>query len=53
MKTIDKNVVYLGWVSFFTDMSSSMITTLLPIFVVYVLHEGVEKFGITPLVEYI
>jgi len=46
MKTIDKNVVYLGWVSFFTDMSSSMITTLLPVFVVYVLHEGVDKLGI-------
>lgn len=46
MKTIDKNIVYLGWVSFFTDMSSSMITTLLPVFVVYVLHEGVDKLGI-------
>ena len=46
MKNIDKNVVYLGWVSFFTDMSSSMVTTLLPVFVVYVLHEGVDKLGI-------
>ena len=46
MKNIDKNVIYLGWVSFFTDMSSSMITTLLPVFVVYVLHEGVDKLGI-------
>jgi MFS family permease len=46
MKTIDKNVVYLGWVSFFTDMSSNMITTLLPIFIIYVLHEGVDKLGI-------
>lgn len=46
MKNIDKNVIYLGWVSFFTDMSSNMITTLLPIFVVYVLHEGVDKLGI-------
>ncbi|WP_345977720.1 MFS transporter [Sulfurimonas sp. HSL3-7] len=46
MKTIDKNIIWLGWVSFFTDMASSMITTLLPIFVVYVLHEGVDKLGI-------
>jgi MFS family permease len=46
MKNIDKNVIYLGWVSFFTDMSSNMITTLLPVFVVYVLHEGVDKLGI-------
>ncbi|WP_297485745.1 MFS transporter [Sulfurimonas sp.] len=46
MKNIDKNVIYLGWVSFFTDMASNMITTLLPIFVIYVLHEGVDKLGI-------
>lgn len=46
MKNIDKNILYLGWVSFFTDMASNMITTLLPIFVVYVLHEGVDKLGV-------
>jgi len=43
---INKNIIYLGFVSFFTDMSSSMITTLLPIYVVYILHEGVDKLGI-------
>jgi len=46
VKNIDKNIVAMGWVSFFTDMASSMVTTLLPIFVVYVLHEGVDKLGI-------
>jgi len=46
MKNIDQNVIYLGWVSFFTDMSSNMITTLLPIFVIYVLNEGVDKLGV-------
>ena len=46
MNNINKNVISLGWVSFFTDMSSNMITTLLPVFVVYVLHEGVDKLGI-------
>ncbi len=46
MKNIDKNIIYMGWVSFFTDMSSNMITTLLPIFVIYVLDEGVDKLGI-------
>ena len=46
MKNIDKNVVMLGWVSFFTDMASSMITPVLPIFVVVVLHEGMDKLGI-------
>ena len=45
MKHIDKNIIALGWVSFFTDMASSMVTTLLPIFIIYVLHEGVDKLG--------
>jgi len=46
MKNIDKNVVMLGWVSFFTDMASAMINPILPIFVVMVLHEGMDKLGI-------
>ena len=46
MKNINKNIIALGWVSFFTDMASSMTNILLPIFVVYVLHEGVDKLGI-------
>ena len=46
MKTIDKNVVMLGWVSFFTDMATAMINPILPIFVVTVLHEGMDKLGI-------
>ncbi len=25
MKTIDKNVLMLGWVSYFTDMASAMV----------------------------
>ncbi|BCD61004.1 MULTISPECIES: MFS transporter [unclassified Nitratiruptor] len=43
---IDKNVVVLGWVSFFTDMATAMINPILPIFVVVILHEGVDKLGI-------
>ncbi len=43
---IDRNVVMLGWVSFFTDMASAMINPILPIFVVVALHEGVDKLGI-------
>ncbi len=42
---INKNVVALGFVSFFTDMASSMITPILPLFIVYVLNEGVDKLG--------
>ena len=45
MKNIDSNIIAMGWVSFFTDMASSMVTTLLPVFVVYVLNENVEKLG--------
>lgn len=45
MKNINKNIIALGWVSFFTDMASSMTNIVLPIFIVYVLHEGVDKLG--------
>jgi MFS family permease len=44
-KQIDRNVILLGWVSFFTDMASAMITPVLPIFVVAVLHEGADRLG--------
>ncbi len=46
MKTINKNVVMLGLVSYFTDFASAMITPILPIFVVIVLHEGMDKLGL-------
>lgn len=36
----------LGWVSFFTDMASAMVIPILPIFVVVVLDEGMDKLGI-------
>ncbi|UPT76783.1 MFS transporter [Sulfurovum sp. XGS-02] len=36
----------LGWVSFFTDMASAMIMPILPIFVILVLEEGMDKLGI-------
>jgi len=46
MRGIDRNVVLLGWVSFFTDMASAMVNPLLPIFVVSVLHAGMDKLGV-------
>ncbi len=46
MKKIDKNVVMLGWVSFFTDMATAMINPILPIFVVTILHQGMDKLGL-------
>ena len=42
---INKNIIALGFVSFFTDMASSIITTLLPLYIVYILHEGIDKLG--------
>jgi MFS family permease len=42
---INKNIIALGFVSFFTDMASSMVTSILPLFIVYILHEGVDKLG--------
>lgn len=36
----------MGWVSFFTDIASSMIKAVIPVYVVLVLHEGVDKLGI-------
>lgn len=46
MKSIDPNVVRLGWVSYFTDLASAMVNPVLPIFVVTVLHEGIDKLGV-------
>ncbi len=42
---INKNIIALGFVSFFTDMASSMVTTILPIYIVFILHEGIDRVG--------
>ena len=42
---MNKNIIALGVVSFFTDMASSMVTTILPLFIVFVLNEGIDKLG--------
>ncbi|MBU0721187.1 MFS transporter [bacterium] len=43
---MNKNIYYLGFVSFFTDLASAMITPVLPLYIVYVLNEGIDKLGI-------
>ncbi len=43
---MNKNIIYLGLVSFFTDMASAMVTTILPLYVVYILKDGIDKLGI-------
>jgi MFS family permease len=42
---MNKNIIALGFVSFFTDIASSMVTPLIPIFVVYFLHEDVQTLS--------
>ena len=42
---VNRNIIALGFVSFFTDMASAMVTTILPIFIVYILDEGIDKLG--------
>ncbi len=42
---INKNIIALGIVSFFTDLATAMVNSVLPIFIVYVLHQGVDKLG--------
>lgn len=43
---MSKNVWIIGTVSFLTDSATSVITSTLPLFLVYVLKEDVEKLGI-------
>jgi len=42
---LNKTIIALGFVSFFTDMASSMVTTILPLYIVYILNDGVDKLG--------
>ncbi len=44
-ESIDRNIVILGWVGFFTDIASAMINPILPIFAITILHEGYDKLG--------
>ncbi len=42
---MNKNIIALGLVSFFTDMASAMIAPLIPILVVYLLKNDIQKLG--------
>ena len=46
-----KNIWLMGWVSFFTDTATAMIKPIIPIYVVVVLHQGVDKLGIVVAVS--
>lgn len=57
MKDINKNIVALWFVSFFTDMASSILTPLIPILVIYILKDNVAELwyvlAITTFVSYL
>ena len=44
-KRLAREVILLGWVSFFNDVSSEMIYPLLPLFMVAVLHASATSLG--------
>jgi MFS family permease len=52
-----RNIWALGWVSFFTDLATAITKPLIPIYVVLILNEGVDKLGyilaITTFVSYL
>lgn len=54
---INKNIIGLWFVSFFTDLASSMTVPLIPIYIVYILNQNIEQLwyvvAITTFVSYI
>lgn len=52
-----RNIWALGWVSFFTDLATAIIKPLIPIYVVLVLNQGMDKLGyilaITTFISYL
>src|SRR4030042_770475 len=43
---VSRNVFFLGWVSFFTDVSSDMIFTVMPLFLSNVLKVSIPIIGL-------
>lgn len=54
---LSNNIFWMGMVSFFTDFASSLVMPILPLFVVLILDQGIDKLGlilaITTLVSYL
>jgi len=46
-----KNIWLMGWVSFFTDTASAMIKPVIPVYIIVVLHQGVDKLGMVVAVS--
>ena len=45
-RLVDRNVVFIGLTSFFTDISSEMVSTVLPLYIIYSLHLSPLQFGL-------
>lgn len=45
-RRVERNVVFLGLTSFFTDISSEMVSTVLPLYIIYGLGLSPWQFGI-------
>lgn len=43
--SVDRNVVLLGLTSFFTDISSEMVATVLPLYIIFNLQLSPLQFG--------
>jgi MFS family permease len=43
---VGRNVLFLGLTSFFTDVSSEMVSAVLPIYLVFALHRSPLQFGL-------
>jgi MFS family permease len=46
LRLANRNVVFLGLTSFFTDISSEMVSTVLPLYIIYGLHLSPLQFGV-------
>jgi len=45
-RRVDRNVLLLGLTSFFTDISSEMVATILPLYIIYTLQLSPLQFGV-------
>lgn len=43
---MDRNLLLLSLASFFTDTASALVNSLLPLYLVFILHEGTDKLGV-------
>lgn len=45
-RSVDRNVLFLGLTSFFTDISSEMVATILPLYIIFTLQLSPLQYGV-------